>query len=52
MQLAMIGLGKMGANMTRRLLMGGHQVFVFDLDANAVREAAKAGAISLDSIAI
>ena len=37
MQLAMIGLGRMGANMTERLLQGGHQVVVYDRSADAVR---------------
>ncbi|MCA9971377.1 MAG: hypothetical protein KC425_14225, partial [Anaerolineales bacterium] len=32
MKIAMIGLGKMGGNMTRRLLAGGHRVVVSDLD--------------------
>ena len=31
MQLGMIGLGRMGANMVRRLLQGGHQCVVFDM---------------------
>lgn len=38
MQLGMIGLGKMGGNMTRRLLRAGHEVVVWDRSANAVRE--------------
>ena len=33
MQLGMIGLGRMGANMVRRLMRGGHECFVFDLNA-------------------
>ena len=37
MQLAMIGLGRMGGNMVQRLLQGGHEVVVFDLSAEAVR---------------
>ena len=35
MQLAMIGLGRMGANMVRRLLKGGHQCVVFDRSPKA-----------------
>src|SRR5262245_3732653 len=35
MQLGMIGLGRMGANMTRRLLAGGHEVCVYDVDPSA-----------------
>ncbi len=36
MQLGMIGLGRMGANMTRRLMQGGHELVVYDVDADAV----------------
>ena len=36
MQIGMIGLGRMGANMVRRLLTGGHECVVFDLSAKAV----------------
>src|ERR1700674_2631812 len=38
MQLGMIGLGRMGANMVRRLLKGGHQCVVFDMSPAAVNE--------------
>ena len=38
MQLGMIGLGRMGANMVRRLLKGGHQCVVFDRSQKAVNE--------------
>ena len=38
MQLGMIGLGRMGANMVRRLLKGGHQCVVYDMSARAVAE--------------
>jgi 6-phosphogluconate dehydrogenase len=38
MQLGMIGLGRMGANMVRRLLRGGHQSVVFDMSPKAVNE--------------
>ncbi len=44
MQLGMVGLGRMGGNMTRRLLRGGHEVIVYDRDSEAVGEAVKAGA--------
>jgi 6-phosphogluconate dehydrogenase len=50
MQLGMIGLGRMGANMVRRLLKGGHQCVVFDRSANAVAEAAKDGAVGTTSL--
>ena len=43
MQLAMIGLGRMGGNMVQRLLQGGHQVVVFDRSADAVQAARRHG---------
>jgi len=45
MRLAMIGLGKMGYNMTLRLLEGGHEVVAVDRDPNVAREVAAKGAI-------
>ena len=36
MQMGMVGLGRMGANMARRLMRGGHEIFGLDLDQNAV----------------
>lgn len=51
MNLAMIGLGKMGANMSRRLLSDGHQVVVSDLNQDAIAELAEAGATSSESLA-
>ena len=44
MQLGMIGLGRMGANMVRRLLKAGHELVVYDTHAEAVRPLEKAGA--------
>jgi 6-phosphogluconate dehydrogenase len=44
MKIGMIGLGKMGANMTERLLKGGHEVVAFDLSADALAAAAAHGA--------
>ena len=41
MQLGMIGLGRMGANMVRRLIKGGHDCVVFDMSRTAVAELAK-----------
>src|ERR1700686_1483663 len=38
MQLGMVGLGRMGANMVRRLLKGGHRCVVFDMSQKAVNE--------------
>jgi 6-phosphogluconate dehydrogenase len=50
MEIGMIGLGKMGANMTSRLLQGGHQVIVLDLNETAVKTAVKAGALAAASL--
>ncbi len=44
MQIGMIGLGRMGASMTERLLQGGHQVVVYDRSAPAVQHAVSMGA--------
>jgi len=44
MQLAMIGLGRMGGNMTERLLRGGHQVVVYDRSPEAISASVKLGA--------
>ena len=44
MQLGMVGLGRMGGNMTRRLLRGGHEVVAYDRDSEAVGRAEKDGA--------
>jgi 6-phosphogluconate dehydrogenase len=41
MQLGMVGLGRMGANMVRRLLKGGHRCVVFDMSPKAVNELAQ-----------
>ena len=49
MQLAMIGLGRMGANMVRRLLKGGHQCVVFDMSPKAVEDLAKDTAVGAAS---
>ena len=49
MQLGMIGLGRMGANMVRRLLKGGHHCVVFDRSAQAVAELVKEKAIGAES---
>ena len=43
MQLGMIGLGRMGANMVRRLMRGGHQCVVFDLSQDNVKTLAEIG---------
>ncbi len=51
MEIGMIGLGKMGANMTKRLLQGGHRVVVSDLNEEAVQTAVSAGAVAAESMA-
>ena len=51
MQLGMIGLGRMGANMVRRLMRGGHQCVVFDRNAEQVRQMAGEGAGGAKSLA-
>jgi 6-phosphogluconate dehydrogenase len=50
MQLGMVGLGKMGANMTRRLMRGGHQLVVSDLSADAVKQLVGEGAVGSSSL--
>jgi 6-phosphogluconate dehydrogenase len=50
-QLGMIGLGRMGANMAQRLLAGGHRCVVFDRSPKAVDELSRAKAIPASSIA-
>jgi 6-phosphogluconate dehydrogenase len=50
MQIGMIGLGRMGANMARRLMRGGHQVVVFDRAAEAVAALAADGAGGASSL--
>ncbi len=53
MQLAMIGLGRMGANMVKRLTKGGHDCVVFDRSPDAVKDLAKGkivGASSLEDL--
>jgi 6-phosphogluconate dehydrogenase len=50
MQLGMIGLGRMGSNMVRRLLKSGHQCVVYNRSANAVAELVKEKAIGTTSL--
>ena len=50
MQLGMIGLGRMGANMVRRLLKGGHQCVVFNRSPKPVNELVQEGAIGSTSL--
>jgi len=50
MRLGMVGLGRMGANMTRRLMRGGHEVVVTDLSVENVKLIASEGAIASSSL--
>ncbi len=50
MQIGMVGLGRMGANMTLRLLRGGHEVVVYDRSSDAVSASAKEGAVAAFSL--
>ena len=50
MQMGMVGLGRMGANMVRRLLHGGHECVVFDVSPAAVKGLAGEGAIGAASL--
>ena len=50
MQLGMIGLGRMGSNMVRRLIRAGHECVVFDLDSNTVEQLAGEGAVGAQSV--
>jgi len=50
MQLGMIGLGRMGANMARRLMRNGHECVVYDRDVDAVAGLAQEGAIGTKSL--
>src|SRR5499427_6076189 len=51
MQIGMIGLGRMGANMTRRLLKGGHQCVVFDRSPQVVQELVEDKAVGASALA-
>ena len=50
MKLGMVGLGRMGANMTRRLMRGGHKLVVSDLSADSVKHLAGEGATGSESL--
>jgi len=50
MEIGMIGLGKMGANMAERLLNGGHRVVVYDRNPEAITAVAEKGAIGVSSL--
>ena len=50
MELGFIGLGRMGANMVQRLLLGGHRVVAYNRSPDKTREAAEHGAIATFSV--
>jgi 6-phosphogluconate dehydrogenase len=50
MQIGMVGLGRMGANMVRRLLKGGHECVVFNRSPKPVEEIARDGAVASSSL--
>ncbi|MET0127707.1 MAG: NADP-dependent phosphogluconate dehydrogenase, partial [Solirubrobacterales bacterium] len=50
MQLGMVGLGRMGANLVRRLMRDGHECVVFDVNPDAVASLASEGAAGADSL--
>src|SRR6202166_4555997 len=51
MQIGMVGLGRMGANMARRLIRGGHQCVVFNRSPGPVKELVKENAVGASSLA-
>jgi 6-phosphogluconate dehydrogenase len=51
MQLGMVGLGRMGANLVRRLMRDGHSCVVFDVNADAIKDLEKEGATGASSVA-
>jgi 6-phosphogluconate dehydrogenase len=50
MQLGMVGLGRMGANLTRRLMRDGHDVVVYDVNPDAVAQLSAEGAVGTNSL--
>ncbi|HJS27043.1 MAG TPA: decarboxylating 6-phosphogluconate dehydrogenase [Actinomycetota bacterium] len=50
MQIGMVGLGRMGANLTRRLMRGGHEVVVYDVSAETVRQLEGEGSVGAGSL--
>src|SRR4051812_23938197 len=51
MQLGMVGLGRMGANLVRRLMQDGHECVVYDVQPDAVRSLAGEGATGAETLA-
>jgi 6-phosphogluconate dehydrogenase len=50
MQLGMVGLGRMGANLVRRLMRDGHECVVFDVDGDKVKALVDDGAVGVDDL--
>jgi len=50
MQLGMVGLGRMGANLVRRLMRDGHRCVVYDVNADAVKALESEGATGASSL--
>ena len=50
MKIGLIGLGRMGANIARRLMRGGHEVVVYDRNAQAIADVVKDGAVAADGL--
>ena len=50
MQLGMVGLGRMGANLVRRLMRGGHECVVYDVSQESVRQLESEGAVGSTSL--
>src|ERR671935_173830 len=50
MQLGMIGLGRMGANIVRRLMRGGHECVAYDVNQDSIRQLESEGAIGATSL--
>ncbi len=50
MQLGMVGLGRMGANLVRRLMRDGHRCVVYDVNADAVKQLESEGATGSSSL--
>ncbi|HXD22938.1 MAG TPA: NAD(P)-binding domain-containing protein, partial [Gemmatimonadaceae bacterium] len=50
MQVGMVGLGRMGANMVRRLMRGGHECVAYDMTPAAVKAIAAEGAVGAESL--
>ena len=50
MRLGMIGLGRMGGNMVQRLLLGGHELVVYDVNHQSIASSRSWGALGVSSI--